>query len=181
MHEPHPDHQFITATAQLTPTSCACVADPKISPAVAANLQPIEAHPSPPPRPPQPPRHHGPQNPPRPLRPYQRPVLQHCRRPRTVPLPAPLTTPSPQANSPPLDRTARNSRPLEVLGTYDPIPKRDMYDTSGAPPHKDVKLDVPRAQYWIGVGAQPSDTARRLLSMVCTLSSLPLLYLFVGG
>lgn len=65
-----------------------------------------------------------------------------------------------------IPRTARNSRPLEVLGTYDPIPKRDTYDTSGAPPHKDVKLDIARAQYWIGVGAQPSDTARRLLSMV---------------
>ncbi|KAK1830593.1 ribosomal protein S16, mitochondrial, partial [Podospora conica] len=62
-------------------------------------------------------------------------------------------------------RTARNSRPLEVLGTYDPIPKRDTYDESGAL-HKDIKLDVTRAQYWIGVGAQPSDTARRLLSMV---------------
>lgn len=55
MHEPHPDHQFITATAQLTPTACACVADPKISPAAAAgNLQSIEAHPSPP----RPPRRH---------------------------------------------------------------------------------------------------------------------------
>ncbi|KAK0748981.1 ribosomal protein S16, mitochondrial [Schizothecium vesticola] len=63
-------------------------------------------------------------------------------------------------------RTARNSRPLEVLGTYDPIPKRDTYDDSGAPLHKDIKLDVARAQYWIGVGAQPSETARRLLSMV---------------
>jgi len=70
-------------------------------------------------------------------------------------------------------RTARNSRPLEVLGTYDPIPKRDTYDDSGAPPHKDIKLDVARAQYWIGVGAQPSDTARRLLSMVRTLPTLP--------
>ncbi|KJZ72537.1 Ribosomal protein S16 [Hirsutella minnesotensis 3608] len=62
-------------------------------------------------------------------------------------------------------RTARNSRPLEVLGTYDPIPRTDPYDNSGKL-HKDVKLDIPRARYWIGVGAQPTDTAWRLLSMV---------------
>ncbi|KAK2593954.1 37S ribosomal protein S16, mitochondrial [Conoideocrella luteorostrata] len=62
-------------------------------------------------------------------------------------------------------RTARNSRPLEVLGTYDPVPKPDPYDNSGKL-HKDIKLDTPRAKYWIGVGAQPTDTAWRLLSMV---------------
>lgn len=62
-------------------------------------------------------------------------------------------------------RTARNSRPLEVIGTYDPIPKPDPYDDSGKL-HKDIKLDSHRAKYWIGVGAQPTDTAWRLLSMV---------------
>lgn len=62
-------------------------------------------------------------------------------------------------------RTARNSRPLEVIGTYDPIPKKDTYDDSGKL-HKDIKLDVLRAKYWIGVGAQPTETAWRLLSMV---------------
>lgn len=61
-------------------------------------------------------------------------------------------------------RTARNSRPLEVLGTYDPLPKQDLYDPS-AKPHKDIKLDVVRAKYWVGVGAQPTDTARRILAM----------------
>lgn len=61
--------------------------------------------------------------------------------------------------------TARNSRPLEVLGTYDPVPKPDPYDNSGKL-HKDIKLDTQRAKYWIGVGAQPTDTAWRLLSMV---------------
>jgi small subunit ribosomal protein S16 len=65
-------------------------------------------------------------------------------------------------------RTARNSRPLEVLGTYDPIPKKDAYDTSGQL-HKDVRVDIARAQYWIGVGAQPSDTVWRLLSMINVL------------
>lgn len=64
-----------------------------------------------------------------------------------------------------LPSTARNSRPLEVIGTYDPIPKPDPYDNSGKL-HKDIKLDSQRARYWIGVGAQPTDTAWRLLSMV---------------
>lgn len=52
-----------------------------------------------------------------------------------------------------------------MIGTYDPVPKKDTYDDSGRL-HKDVKLDVLRAKYWIGVGAQPSDTVWRLLSMV---------------
>ncbi|KAI1812266.1 ribosomal protein S16 [Poronia punctata] len=62
-------------------------------------------------------------------------------------------------------RTARNSKPLEVLGTYDPVPKPDPYDDSGLL-HKDIKLDKLRAQYWIGVGAQPTDTIWRLFSML---------------
>ncbi|KAG7291375.1 Ribosomal protein S16, mitochondrial [Staphylotrichum longicolle] len=62
-------------------------------------------------------------------------------------------------------RTARNSRPLEVIGTYDPIPKKDPYDTTGRL-HKDIKLDTTRAKYWIGVGAHPTETVWRLLSMV---------------
>ncbi|KAL2886073.1 ribosomal protein S16 [Ceratocystis lukuohia] len=71
-------------------------------------------------------------------------------------------------------RTARNSRPLEVIGTYDPIPRADPYAaaaaaTQGAPPpklHKDIQLDLTRARYWLGVGAQPSEPAWRLLAMV---------------
>ncbi|KAI1104049.1 ribosomal protein S16, mitochondrial [Jackrogersella minutella] len=62
-------------------------------------------------------------------------------------------------------RTARNDRPLEVLGTYDPIPKADPYDNSGVL-HKDIKLDTLRTKYWIGVGAQPTDTVWRLLAML---------------
>lgn len=65
----------------------------------------------------------------------------------------------------PACRTARNSKPLEVIGTYDPIPKKDSYDTSGKL-HKDIRLDIDRAKYWIGVGAQPTDTVWRFLSMV---------------
>ncbi|KAH7376979.1 mitochondrial ribosomal protein S16 [Plectosphaerella cucumerina] len=62
-------------------------------------------------------------------------------------------------------RTARNSKPLEVLGTYDPIPKLDPYDEDRKP-HKDIQIDILRAKYWIGVGVQPSDPVWRLLSMV---------------
>lgn len=60
-------------------------------------------------------------------------------------------------------RTARNSKPIEVLGTYDPIPKIPT-DGEGKP-YKDIRLDTARAKYWLGVGAQPSDPAWRLLSM----------------
>ncbi|KAI3392748.1 hypothetical protein diail_5227 [Diaporthe ilicicola] len=62
-------------------------------------------------------------------------------------------------------RTARNSKPLEVIGTYDPIPKKDSYDESGKL-HKDIRLDIDRAKYWVGVGAQPTDTVWRFLSML---------------
>lgn len=63
-------------------------------------------------------------------------------------------------------RTARNSRPLEVLGTYDPKPQAPRPGDTYGRPWKDIKLDISRARYWVGVGAQPSDTAWRLLSMV---------------
>ena len=66
-------------------------------------------------------------------------------------------------------RTARNSRPLEVLGTYNPVPQPPRPGDTHGRPWKDIKLDVSRARYWVGVGAQPSDTAWRLLSMVGVL------------
>ncbi|KAI5241988.1 hypothetical protein E4T47_03489 [Aureobasidium subglaciale] len=63
-------------------------------------------------------------------------------------------------------RTARGSKPLEVLGTYDPIPKTPTDGNEAAKKFKDIKLDIARAKYWLGVGAQPSDPAWRLLSMI---------------
>jgi len=60
-------------------------------------------------------------------------------------------------------RTARNSKPIEVIGTYDPIAKAPQ-DGEGKP-FKDIKLDSARAKYWLGVGAQPSDPVWRLLAM----------------
>ncbi|KAF2807265.1 ribosomal protein S16 [Mytilinidion resinicola] len=63
-------------------------------------------------------------------------------------------------------RTARDSKPLEVLGTYDPIPQPPPPGSVSRRAFKEIKLDAARARYWIGVGAQPSDSAWRLLSMV---------------
>ncbi len=49
-------------------------------------------------------------------------------------------------------RTPRDGRFLEKLGTYDPL----------AEPSK-VDLNRPRLEYWMGVGATPTETVRRLL------------------
>ena len=49
-------------------------------------------------------------------------------------------------------RAWRDGRFVEVLGHYDP--RKDSAI---------VKIDADRAQYWIGKGAQPSDTVRSLL------------------
>src|SRR5216117_3923495 len=49
-------------------------------------------------------------------------------------------------------RSKRDGKYLENLGTYDP-----MQDPA------DVRLNHDRIQYWIGVGAQPTDTVRSLI------------------
>ncbi len=46
----------------------------------------------------------------------------------------------------------RNGRYVEVVGTYDPRKKP-----------AEVKLDAERIKYWLGCGAQPSDTVRSFL------------------
>ncbi|KAL1980398.1 hypothetical protein VTN96DRAFT_4184 [Rasamsonia emersonii] len=67
-------------------------------------------------------------------------------------------------------RSARDSKPLEVIGTYNPIPQKPTNltdeEAQTAKPYKEITLDRSRAKYWLGVGAQPSDTVWRLLSMV---------------
>lgn len=74
------------------------------------------------------------------------------------------------------NRSARDSKPMEVLGTYNPIPQKPtgLADGEKAKPYKDIVLDRSRTKYWLGVGAQPSDTVWRLLTMV-RLSCLILL------
>ncbi|GAV54854.1 hypothetical protein ZYGR_0AS01770 [Zygosaccharomyces rouxii] len=60
---------------------------------------------------------------------------------------------------------ARDTKPIEVLGTYNPVPKplTVQQKKSGILPTKDIQLDFDRAKYWIGVGAQPSETVTSLL------------------
>ena len=51
-------------------------------------------------------------------------------------------------------RTRRNGVVIEQLGWYDPIAKD---------PEKQFKINGERVQYWLSVGAQPSETVRDLL------------------
>lgn len=60
---------------------------------------------------------------------------------------------------------ARDAKPIEVLGTYNPIPRprTEKQKRQGMLATKDVELDFDRAKYWIGVGAQPSEVVTKLL------------------
>ena len=49
-------------------------------------------------------------------------------------------------------RSPRDGRFIEEIGYYNPM-------TSPA----EIKIDQERAKYWLGVGAQPTDTAKILL------------------
>ncbi len=51
-------------------------------------------------------------------------------------------------------RRARDSRVIEELGFYDPLERE---------PDKQIRLKSERIDYWLGVGAQPSDTVRGLI------------------
>lgn len=50
-------------------------------------------------------------------------------------------------------RAPRDGRVIEELGWYDPI----------APEDKQLNLKTDRIDYWLSVGAQPSDTVKTLL------------------
>ena len=50
------------------------------------------------------------------------------------------------------ERSPRDGRFIEEIGYYNPM-------TAPA----EIKVDVERAKYWVGVGAQPTDTVRILL------------------
>ena len=51
-------------------------------------------------------------------------------------------------------RRARDSRVIEELGYYAPAHPKDA---------RQVNLNRERIEYWLSVGAQPSDTVRRIL------------------
>lgn len=52
-------------------------------------------------------------------------------------------------------RMARDGRFIEKLGTYNPLLPKDSEER--------VKMDLERAQYWLGQGAQPTDRVSRML------------------
>lgn len=49
-------------------------------------------------------------------------------------------------------QAARNGGFIENIGTYDPMTNPET-----------VQIEAERASYWLGVGAQPSDSVARLL------------------
>lgn len=61
-------------------------------------------------------------------------------------------------------KKARDALPIEVLGTYNPIPLplSPQEKAENKVPVKDIRIDFLRSKYWIGVGAQPTDTVARL-------------------
>ncbi|KIX09486.1 ribosomal protein S16 [Rhinocladiella mackenziei CBS 650.93] len=74
-------------------------------------------------------------------------------------------------------KSARDKKPMEVLGTYNPIPQTPLAspDTPEFLPSgerfvpkkfKDITLDIARTKYWLGVGAQPTERVAKLLTMV---------------
>jgi len=53
------------------------------------------------------------------------------------------------------EQTKRDGKVIEQLGWYDPIAKDES---------KQVQLNEERVKYWLGQGAQPSDTMMDMLS-----------------
>jgi small subunit ribosomal protein S16 len=51
-------------------------------------------------------------------------------------------------------RTRRDGPFLEIIGTYDPLKEPS-----------EIKIDTERAKYWLGCGAQPSSTVKKLLQI----------------
>lgn len=51
-------------------------------------------------------------------------------------------------------RSRRDGRVVEEIGFYDPSAKEA---------EKQVKVDRERAEYWLSLGAQPTDTVRQIL------------------
>lgn len=52
-------------------------------------------------------------------------------------------------------RNQRDGKNIEVLGYYDPMKQP-----------AEVKIDLSRVDYWLGVGASPSDTVSHLIKRV---------------
>ena len=53
-----------------------------------------------------------------------------------------------------MDSRVRRDGPfIEIIGTYDPMKQP-----------KEIKIDLDKAKYWLDNGAQPTDTAKKLLT-----------------
>lgn len=62
-------------------------------------------------------------------------------------------------------KSPRDGRFIEKIGTYNPIPDRDMV--------KEITTNGDRAKYWLTCGAQPSDRVAWLFGKVGLLPPLP--------
>ena len=58
-------------------------------------------------------------------------------------------------------RKKRDGRVIEEVGYYDPQPNPSV-----------IRIDSERAQYWLGVGAQPSDQVRNLLVLTGDIAKI---------
>jgi len=59
-------------------------------------------------------------------------------------------------------RSPRDGKFIEQIGTYQPLKKGDNF-----------ALDYERAKYWIGKGAQPSDTVASFIRKVARAAPAP--------
>jgi small subunit ribosomal protein S16 len=59
-------------------------------------------------------------------------------------------------------RAPRDGRFIEKLGHYDPMTEPPL-----------LKVDLERVDYWIGVGAQPSDTVSQLVAKARSVADAP--------
>jgi len=58
-------------------------------------------------------------------------------------------------------RKARDAEPIEEIGTYNPKVKGNNYT-----------LNLDRAQYWVGVGAQPSETVASFIKKSAKMAAV---------
>lgn len=66
-------------------------------------------------------------------------------------------------------RKARDAKPIEKLGEYDPVPRILGTGPGAGTPgvgHKRVEWSVDRINYWLKEGALPSKSAAALLARV---------------
>lgn len=60
-------------------------------------------------------------------------------------------------------RSPRDGKSIEEIGYYNPIAKKD---------DESLKINEERALYWLGTGAQPSETVKALLRKAGVLEKL---------